>query len=260
IETPYGPLTTVMIPIPGDVIQAMADSLSQVQQQLSPMLSLISPSPASFTVTITEGDPDTKIGTITVQNAGAFGSIMSAYATPGVSWLKTQPSVANGLGKNDQANFDIIISSSILLNSASPYSGIVVVQDNKNPPTIIPITVNVIVLPRPVVVVSPTTVTLSYTLCTSTVGPSQLVNVINGGPAGSTMNFVATKINGSAWLSVFPASGSNIASGGTFPITLSVVRAGVPLLPGTYTDIVRVASPNASNGYIDIPVQLVVSP
>ncbi len=261
IETPYGPLTTTMIPLPGDVVLSMAESLSQVQQQLSPSLILSPPAQTTFTVTVSEGGPEVKAGTVTVQNAGAFGSFMSAFATPSSPWLKVTPSVANGIGKNEQASFDIFVVPSTLLAASSPYSGVVVFQDNKSPPTIIPVTVNAVVLPRPVVVASPATTTLTYTICTNTPGPSQQIIVQNAGPAGSIMGFSVSKLNNnSSWLSFSPDSGSGIQSGGSALVTVAVVPAGAPLFPGTYTEILRVSASGSVNGYVDVTVQLVVSP
>jgi hypothetical protein len=261
IQTPYGPLTNVMIPIPGNVIAEMASSLAQFQQQLSPLLTLVQPAQTTFTVTITEGDPDVSVGTVKVQNSGAFGSFMSAFATPSVPWLKTSPSSVDGLGKNEQASFGIVLSPQILLSSGSPYSGVVLLQDNRNPQTTIPIIVNVVVLPRPVIVASPTLTTLTYVLCTNTPGPSQQLTVQNGGPIGSTLDFTIAKVNNaSAWLSFSPSGGTGIPSSGMFPVTLSIVQAGVPMVPGVYKEVLRISSPNAANGHVDVNVELSVSP
>jgi hypothetical protein len=56
ISTPYGPMNVAMIPLPADVVQAMAQSITDVKNQLKPLMTLVS-SQTSFSVGVTEGDP-----------------------------------------------------------------------------------------------------------------------------------------------------------------------------------------------------------
>lgn len=260
INTPYGPLVNAQIPLPGDVVTAMADSLVQVQQQLSPLLALVQPAQTSFTVTITEGDPNSAVGTVSVQNAGAFGSFMSVTATLSVPWLQASPASFQGLGRNEQATFNISILAASLLSSASPYSGTIVLQDDRNPPTAISIIVNVVVLPRPVIAATPVQINLTFVLSTNTPGSSQQLQVMNSGPLSSVLNFTLAKLNNaSPWLNFVPSSGGPLAPLASSLVTFSIVTAGVPRTPGTYKEKVRISSLNAANSPVDIDVNLVVS-
>lgn len=260
IVTPFGPIFGVQIPIPAHVVEKMAESIASIQAQFAPLLALVSGTPTTFTVIITEGDPDQSVGTVEVQNAGAFGSFMSATATPSVPWIAVSPSFLQNLGKGDTGSFDISLLTSTLLASGSPFSGVVNFQDDRNPPTIIPVVVNVSVNPRPVIAVSPTSISLTFILSTSTAGPPQTLSVSNGGPVGSQLEYTVAKVNNnSPWLDVSPLSGGPLAAGGSELVTFSVVTAQAPAVPGTYTETVRISSPNASNSFIDVPVSLVVT-
>lgn len=259
INTPYGPFVNVQIPIPGDIVLAMAESLQSVQGQLAPFLALTQLTPTSFTVTITEGDLDQSVGSIDFQNVGAFGSFMTVTATPGASWLEAYPEVTQGVGKNETGSVSITLLTSTLLTSGSPYSAIVNLQDNRDPPTVIPITVNVVVLPRPVILVSPATVSLTYIIATSTPGPSQILAIQNSGPLASMLEWTAAKVNGVTWFDFTPASGGPLASGDSENVTLSVVPTKVPAVPGTYTETLRISSQDASNTPVDVTVILVVT-
>ena len=260
IATPFGPLFQTQVPIPGAVIEAMAQSLSDVQDQLAPLMILVPPSPTSFNLLVTEGDPDQEVGAAEVQNAGAFGSFMTATATPNVPWLSASPSFAQGIGKNEKVTFSLSLFTATLLQSGSPYSGVVNLQDSRNPPTVIPIIVNVTVLPRPVFSVVPPQISLTYVLSTSTPGVPQTTTIENVGPVGSQLSFTVAKVNNnSPWLDIAPLSGGPLASGVTSQLTFSVVSAQAPSAPGTYQETVRISSPNASNTPVDVVVQLTVS-
>lgn len=259
IQSPFGPLALANVPLPGDVVLAMAGSLSEFQQQLNPEIALISPS--SFAFTVTEGDPIFNATSITFQNIGALGSYMTAYATPDVSWMTANPPSVVGIGKNQQGQSNIQLIPASMLASSSPYAGHINMQDNANPSNILPVTFNVTVLPRPTVGLSVSQVDLTYTMPTSTPGVPVDVVVTNTGPATSTLNFsLARVLNSSPWLSIIPMSGGPLGSGDNVHVVFSVVNTFVPGVPGVYSDTIRVTSPNATNTPIDIPVTLTVIP
>jgi hypothetical protein len=260
IYTPYGFLVDTQIPIPGDVVTSMAQSITQFQQQLDPLLALVDPIQTSFSVTVTEGDPVTGVGSVSIQNSGAFGSFMTAIATPDSSWIQVSPNSIIGLGKNEQGSFNIAVSPSTLLYTSSPYSGIINLQDNRSTPTIIPISINVNVLPRPVISASPLTVNFSYALLTGTPSGAQTLEVQNSGPATSSLEFTLAKVyNRSDWLDIVPTTGGPLASGNSTLITLSIISSEVPQVSGVYTDTVRISSQNASNSPVDVSIILTVS-
>ncbi len=260
ICTPFGKLTDgVEVPIPGDVVHEMAKTLSQFQQQLAPLLQLQTGTPTVFNTTVTQGDPMSEIGTIPFFNAGAFGSFMTATATPNSMWLSTSPATVAGLNKNERGQFVITINPATLLSANSPYTGVVNLQDNRETPTFIPIVVNVTVLPQPTIQVEPVAIGLSWALMTGANSGSAQLTVTNSGPAGSILNFAVAKAqNSSPWLAIAPQGGGPLASGASSIITLSLISYGVPQVPGTYTDTLIVSAQNASNCSVAILVSLTV--
>lgn len=261
LQTPWGPISQTAIPIPSDVILAVAETVVQIQQQLAPQLVLPPPATTTFFITITEGDPNSVVAEIPVANQGAFGSSMTVSATPSAPWLKATPAVVQGLGKNDQAVVSVTLLAASLLFSGSPYIAVVNLQDNRTPPTLVPVAFQVTVLPRPVIAASsPSVAFVWYQSSSSGSGPFS-VDISNAGPAGSVLDWTAAKLqNISPWLAFSPSSGGPLSPPSSDSVQFSLVSAGVPTLPGTYVETVRFSSPNAQNGYVDVSVSLVVTP
>lgn len=261
IITPYGPLmgTGIDIPVPSDVVQCMTDSLLDVRGQLAPLLALVQPATTSFNLVIVEGDPNQDVGDIEVQNVGAFGSFMEATATPDSVWLSADPSVLQGMGKNQKGSFNLSLLTATLLSSNSPYNGVVNLQENRTPPTVIPVGVTVTVLPRPTMGTNVTSMAFAYVVSTGIPSGALTVTVENTGPVTSTLDWTAAVVNGAKWLAIVPASGGPLVPGGTSIVTASLVPGSIPLAPGVYSDTIRISSPTASNSPIDIAVTLVVS-
>ncbi|MFA5202933.1 MAG: hypothetical protein WC708_00770 [Lentisphaeria bacterium] len=259
IRTPWGSLCQTAIPIPAEVITGMADSIAQIQQQLSPLLALVNPSEISFVISITEGDPNQIIANIPFTNTGSFGSSLTATATPNVPWLKANPGYIGGIGRNEQASFSVTLITGTLLQSGSPYLGVLNLQDNRNPPTVIPIAFSISVLPRPVIAAAPTSINFVWYGSSHTGSGPFTVAISNSGPVNSILNWSASKVqNNSSWLSVVPATGGPLASGASQDVQFSLVSACVPYNPGVYTETVRFSSPNASNHYVDVVVTLTI--
>jgi hypothetical protein len=261
IYTPWGPFTIAEIPLPGDVVTAMADSLTQVQDQLAPLLALVNPTVTTFNVTIVEGDSNQEVGTVAVMNSGAFGSFMTATATPDSQWLGTTPASVSGLGRNEQANFNISLLTATLLNSGSPYNGKVTIQDNRVPPTSVEISITTTVLPRPEITTSPTAISLTFISSTGVPGGAQQLTIENSGPSGSNLEYTVAKLhNTSNWMDFTPSSGGPLSSGQTDIVTISVDTTNASSLsPGSYTDTLRISSTRASNSPVDVVVTLTVT-
>lgn len=260
INTPWGPLFQTAIPLPGDVVTAMGDSLTGVLNQTAPLLALLAWEPTDYVLTITEGDPNQSVADLLFQNVGAFGSYLIASASSSVPWLSPQPGQVGGLGKNQQGMTAVTLITGTLLESGSPYSGIINLQDNRTPPTLIPITFSVTVLPQPVISVAPATLSFVYYQgADSVTGPFNF-DVSNSGPASSLLSWSATKVNSAAWLSLSPTSGGPLASGSSDTVTATVDKTLVPALTGVYNETIQVASPNASNSPVDVSVELTVAP
>ena len=261
IQTPFGAFVNASIPLPGDVVLAMSDTLQQFQSQLSPHISLLSPGTTTFSQTVTEGDASFIVATVPFQNSGAFGSFLTATATPDSPWLQANPPVIAGLNKNDQGQFSVKLIPAALLAISSPYTGHVNLQDNAASPTTVPLTFTITVLPRPAIATDVTAVSLSYALGTGTPSGAQSVNVSNSGPAGSLLNAVLAKVqNRSPWLAFVPATVGPLVHLASSTVTFSVVPGGVPAIPGTYTETILISSTNASNSPVTVVVTLVVSP
>lgn len=257
IRSPFGALANTDLPIPGEVITAMAESLASLQQQLQPRVALTGP--ASFSLTVTEGDPVIGAGAVEFANVGAFGSFMTATASPNSPWLSVDPPSVAGIDKNGSGQISVRVDPRILLATSSPYLGYVNVQDNASPPTLIPVPVNVTVMPRPAIGLSSDAAALAFYLSSMVPAGTASVTITNTGPLTSLLSFTVAKVqNQSPWLAVAPASGSSVPSGGAVTVVLSLVSDNVPSIPGVYTEILRVASPNASNSPLEITVTLTV--
>ena len=259
VMTPWGRLYDVAVDIPGDVITAMSESIATVKQQFAPVLSLVSPIPPVFNVIVAEGDPDAQIGSATFRNSGAFGSLLDLTATPSVPWLASSPSAVNGLPQNGQASFSGTVLTASLLSSGSPYSGSINVMDKRGG-TSIPVVVTVVVLPRPTISVSPSSVILTYIILTGTPGAPQTLRVTNSGPPLSSLSFSVAKVQDtSPWLAYSVPAHSPLPAGSYVDVGLSIISSGVPMCAGTYSDTLRVSSLNASNDHVDVPISLIVS-
>lgn len=257
INTPYGLFTSVSVPIPAEVINAMYQSVFDMISQLSPKIMLVGQS--SFSLTVTEGDPDTFVGNTVLTNAGAYGSVMSVSATQSAQWLKSRPTSMDGVGKNQQVSFESIVKPTLMSFSNSPYSGTISYQDNTGNTVVASFAIAV--LPRPMINASSTSIVIGFYICTvSNTGPISLT-ITNSGPVGSSLSFNVSKVqNQSNWLLISPTSAGPIPSGGSVNISLSLDPDKAPRIPGVYTDIIRISSNNASNSPIDIPFTLNVFP
>lgn len=254
VVTPYGPLSVANVPLPGDVVAAMAASLTDFQSQLAPSIYLTSAS--SFSATVTEAGAAQDVAAVAFLNAGAFGSYMSVTAAPDAPWLSSTPSVVSGLGKNEAGQVEARVSPASMLASSSPYVGHLNLQDNAS--HVVPVTFNVTVLPRPTVGLSPASVSLTYSLTGGSPAPLAIM-VTNSGPPGSILNFALAKVqNQSSWLGVAPTSGGPLGSGGFVNVLFSVVLGHAPSIVGTYVETVRLTAPSATIPSIDIPVSLYV--
>ena len=260
IQTPFGRYTDgVDVPIPGDVVLAMASSLSQFQQQLAPLLALAPGQQTVYNVTATQGDPASQVGTVIVLNSGAFGSFMTATASPSVPWLSASPTVIPGIGQNQNGQFNIILDPTVLQTQSTPFVGVINLQDNRTPPTLIPITFNVTILPQPIIGVNSPCFNFSWTLLTAANSGVQQLVVTNNGPATSVLNFTVAKVqNCNSWLEFSPTYANGLNSGSSATITFTLNSGAIPQLPGEYFETILISSQNASNSPVAVQVTLCV--
>jgi hypothetical protein len=257
ISTPYGPMNVAMIPLPADVVQAMAQSITDVKNQLKPLMTLVS-SQTSFSVGVTEGDPRQNVGSVQIRNDGAFGSFLSAMATPDVPWLVVLTPEIDGLARGETATFVIDLVPDQLLAAQSPFTGHVRIQNTADSSSYIIVSVSVLVLPRPAISVNTQSVAMAWSVGTPT--PTvQYITVANNGPGTSSLDFSIAKVSNVPWLTVAPESGGPLAAGMTETIQLSIVGISVPASLGEHVETVRISSTNASNSPVDVTVTLTVS-
>lgn len=260
IRSPFGALSAISIPLPGDVVQAMSNSITQLSQQVAANITVSSPTPPSFFLTISEGDPVTDVGIIVFSNSGAFGSFLNATATSNVPWLTVTPTQILGIAQGQTGQFSVTVDPSQLTAVDSPWNGTITIQDDSDPNILTVIPIVVTVLPAPEIDVIPTSFTLCFNLSSQMGTGGQILTVTNSGPVTSQLEFVLAKVqNTSNWLNVSPVSGGPLATGESVPVTLSLVTSAIPQLAGNYTDTLRVSSVNATNSPVDIPITLEVS-
>ena len=72
------------------------------------------------------------------------------------------------------------------------------------------------------------------------------IEILNVGDPGSTVNWTATLVTGSNWLSLVPASGTaTAATPGT--LTLALASGATQIAPGLYYALVKISDPNSLN-------------
>lgn len=258
VLSPYGMLRD-MVPIPGEVITAMASSITTLQSAFAPAILL---SPTNLIYTLNEGQGVSPATLVQLTNSGSFGSLLNAAITSSAPWLKVTPANVSGLAFNESGAFNVTADSTNLLATGSPYAGTITVQDpnGSNSPQVMP--VNVIVLPKAIISVSTPTVT--FNVASPLPGnpyppvPSQQFILSNTGPSGSALTYLIRKLLGtSPWLTSFTPSMGSLMSTQTVPIILTVAPA-ISMLPGTYTETL-VISGYSTNQPVNVTVTLSIT-
>ena len=253
VITPYGLLRDT-IPIPGEVVQAMADSISEVQQAYTPSI-LLNPTTLSFVVDEGRGVSGAKAVQIT--NNGVLGSLLATTITSSAPYCFPIPANVNGLVANASGSFDVSVDSTNLLAVGSPYPVDLTVQGQgaPNSPQVIP--VNIIV--RPKATISPSPLSLTFFVTAPLSGsfppiPSQQILLMNAGPSTSVLDYQIRKLVGVPWLVSFAPVYGSINGGGTQAITV-VVAPTTGMGIGVYTETLRITG-YSSNMTEDVTVTL----
>lgn len=256
VTTPYG-LLRDSVPIPGDVAQAMADSIEQVLNAYTPSILL---DPLSLSFAVDEGRGVSASTQVRVTNNGILGSLLSVQVTSSAPYVFPLPANVSGLVANASGSFDVSVDSTNLLASGSPYAVSLAVQSGAAPnsPQNIPVTVTV----RPKATISTTPTSVQFNVAAPFTGafppiPSQQVSLSNSGPSSSVLEYQIRRLIGVPWLvSVSPVYGS-INGGGVQPITVAVAPPS-SMLPGIYTETLRITG-YSSNMSVDVVVTLNIS-
>ena len=256
VITPYG-LLRDSIPIPGEVVQAMADSIQQVLLAYPPSILL---DPVSLVFVLDEGRGVSASAPIRVTNNGILGSLLSVQITSSAPYVIAMPANIGGLVANASGSFDVSVDSTYLLASGSPYTAGLTVQSSaaSNSPQVIPVAVTV----RPKATISPAPTALSFYVGAPFAGdfppiPSQQLSLFNSGLGSSVLDYQIRRLVGVPWLaSVSPVYGS-INGGSMQPITVAVAPPN-GMLSGVYTETLRITG-YSSNMSVDVVVTLNIS-
>lgn len=258
VVTPYG-LLRDSIPLPGTLVQAMAESITELQANFTPRI-LAGP-PSSFTFTVDEGRGFAPGQTLSVTNNGVYGSLLSATMTASQPFIKVTPASVGNLAVNETGQATIEVDATTLLASSSPYNETVSIADPTatNTPVSVPVTVVV----RPKATISTSVALLTFTVAKPLSGnfpaiASQTFDVSNTGPGGSVLAFDIKKLTGLCnWISsVLPSSGT-LNSSQSSTVTVSVAPPS-NMVWGTYSETLRVSG-YSSNNFTDVEIRLVIT-
>lgn len=259
VISPYG-LLRDSIPIPGPVVQAMADSITELQANFAPSI-LIGP-PSSLIFSVDEGRGFSPAQTVGLTNNGVYGSLLGASLTPSSPFIIVSPSTVGNLSINESGNFTVEVDSTSLLAADSPFIGSIIVQDPtaSNNPQTMGVTVNV----RPKATIGASVLVLVFNVTRPLLGPfptipTQSFNVQNTGPSGSVLDFDIRALTGlcNNWLRSWLPTEGELSSGGSQTVTVTV-QPPDNLFQGTYSEKLRISG-YSSNQYLDVEIRLVVS-
>ena len=259
IVTPFGALRD-SIPLPGEVVQGMSDSIEQLMANFRPSI-LVGP-PSSLTFNVDEGRGFSLSQTASLTNNGVYGSLLSGTLVSSAPYVKTSVTVVPHLASNQTGSFDVSVDSTDLLASSSPYSASILVQDGTalNTPQVLSLTINV--RPKALITISPATVIFTVSRPVSgpfpTV-PTQQFTVQNAGPSGSVLDYQIVRLTGLSqnWLASFSPLTGILNASQTQNVTVTVAPVE-GLMPGTYEETLRVSG-YSSNQYADVLIRLVVT-
>lgn len=257
IISPMGILRDT-VPIPGDVVDAMASSITQLRTQFPPKI-LIGP-PTSLTFQVTEGRGFSPPETVVLTNNGVFGSLLSSTLVSSAPYIRVAPAQLGNLASNEEGAFEVAVDSTGLLAANSPYSGTVSIQDSTatNTPQSLPITIEVV--PKATIAVTPTS--LFFTVVKPLTGafpviPSQAFTIENSGPSDSVLEWQLQRIACVPWLASFGPVSGTLNAGETEVITV-MVAPPVSTPTGTYTETLRFSG-FSTNQTFDVTLQLSVT-
>lgn len=238
ITSPYGILRD-SIPIPGEVVQAMAESITQIQDSYPPSILLGS---TSLLFVVDEGRGVSSASPVQVTNNGILGSLLSTSITSSAPYVFPLPANVSGLTVNQSGTFDVSVDSTNLLAIGSPYAVLLTVQSNEatNSPQTVPVTIQV----RPKSTIGVSATSMTFTVTAPLTGdfppiPSQQLVISNTGPSLSVLDYQIRKLVGVSWLVSYAPVFGSINGGTTQPITV-VVSPPAGMGVGTYTETLRI--------------------
>lgn len=259
ILTPWGPLRD-SIPLPGEVVQGMSESIVSLMANYRPMI-LVGP-PTSLIFSVDEGRGFSLPLNASVTNTGVYGSLLSGTLVVSAPFIHVTPTVVPHLAANQAGSFQVSVDSTDLLASSSPYAGSISIQDTTAPnsPQMLPITINV----RPLAVITTDVATLVFHVTRPLSGPypaipTQQFTVQNAGASGSLLDFQIERLTGLSqdWLEGFSPITGTLHASSTSNITVTIA----PIegwMPGTYEETLRVSG-YSFNDHTDVLIRLVIT-
>jgi hypothetical protein len=257
IVSPFGVLRD-SIPIPGEVLEAMAESITEVRTQFPPAILVGPPSALSFA--LTEGQGFSAPQEVILTNSGVFGSLLGATLTSSSPHVVVTPAQIGNLRSNETAAFNVAVNSVELLALNSPYTDVITIQDPAatNSPQVMPVTINV----RPRAEIGASPVSLSFNVVKPLSGafplvPSHTFLIQNVGPGGSVLDWQLQRVACVPWLASFGPVHGSLGSGESEVITV-VVAPPTSTLTGTYLETLKITG-FSTNQSLDVTLQLTVT-
>jgi uncharacterized protein (TIGR03437 family) len=201
---------------------------------------LLSVGQGSINATVTAGSTAATIPvSVTSTNPTVQLQFSATAATSpiGLTWLQVSPNSGN-----TPSNLLVTLNPNGLAPGA--YTGTITVSSST--PNVPAQTINVTLTVATSTVI-PTANSLSFTQSLGGPVPASQSVQINGVPSGTTIGVLSTMFNGTGWLSA-SVTGTNI----------TVTANGSQLQQGTYSGVVTVIIPGATNSPLSIPVTLTV--
>jgi hypothetical protein len=258
IVSPWGILRDT-IPIPGDILLKMAESIVELMSAYAP--SIIAGPPSTLTFEVDEGWGFTPAQSVAVSNGGTYGSILNVSLTTSAGFIVVTPPTLGGIALNTSSTFTVMVDSTELLAASSPIAGTIIVQDPRAPnsPQVIPLTIIV----RPKATIELSTTLLEFHVTRPLIGsfppiPTQGFQLRNTGLAASLLDYQIQKLtNLSPWLAAFSPPVGQIA--GTLQQLVTVlVQPPDNTGTGTFEETLRISG-YSTNMQEDITVRLVVT-
>lgn len=256
IVSPFGQLRD-NVPIPGPVVEAMAQSITELQEALAPLI-LLAPDMLTFTVDQGRGFSDPE--EVTVTNTGVYGSLLSPTLTSSASYVQILPAQLGGLAFNEAGVAKVSVDSTSLLAVNSPYAATIIVQDPNA--TNSPQAVSLAIVVRPLAHIATNVTQLTFYAQIPLTGPyspipAQTFTLSNTGPVGSLLVWQAVKLFGVPWLASYNPVDDELVGGASEQVTV-VVQPDPCMVNGTYQETLRISG-YSDNFEQDIVITLIIS-
>jgi len=256
VVSPWG-LLRDNVPIPGPVVQAMSQSITELAQAFAPLI-LVSPAQLTFTVNQGQGFSDPQ--TVTITNSGVYGSLLSPTLTSSAPYVTMSPAQLGGLSFNEGAPVQLSVDTTNLLATNSPYAASVVVQDPNAVNSPQTISLAIVVLPLAHIAVSTNTLTFYANFPLSgpfQPVPAQAFTLTNSGPTGSMLDWQGVLLLGVPWVASYNPITDELTGGASQNVTV-VVQPCQDMTPGTYTETLRITG-YSDNFEQDVVIQLIIT-